>query len=173
MNASDWSRIGTVWIGGGLVCNFTWEMLQMPLYGKFEGGWWRCFEASLGDVVLLAVLYGLMACAAERWTWFERLSSLRVVLLAVLGLLVAVVVELWALAEGRWVYGAAMPRLPMLGVGWAPVLQMTVIPLGLAWLSRSWDMRTGPGRPARGGGRDAERLGREPRDWRPVARRRK
>ena len=138
MTSSPWGRIGVVWIGGGLVANFAWEMLQMPLYGKFGGGWWRCFQAALGDVALLAVLYGLMACAAETWTWFERLSRWRLLLLALLGLLVAVVVELRALSEGGWSYHAAMPRMPLLNVGWIPVLQMIVIPLGLAWLSHSW-----------------------------------
>lgn len=138
MTSSLRIRIGAIWVGGGLVSNFAWEMVQMPLYGKFAGGWWRCFLASLGDVVLLALLYGLMACAAEDWAWFERLSRWRLLLLALLGLLVAVVVELRALLEGAWSYRAAMPRMPLLNVGWIPVLQMIIIPLGLAWLCHSW-----------------------------------
>ena len=138
MAFSTWGRIGVVWVVGGLASNFSWEMLQMPLYGKFGGGWWRCLQAALGDVALLALLYGLMACAAESWTWFERLSRWRLVLLALLGFLVAVVVELRALLEGAWSYLPAMPRMPLLSVGWTPVLQMIVIPLGLAWLSHSW-----------------------------------
>jgi hypothetical protein len=138
MAFSAWGRIGMVWVGGGLVFNFAWEMLQMPLYGKFGDGWWRCFQAALGDVALLALLYGLMACAAEGWIWFERLSRWRLLLLALVGFLVAVVVELRALLDGAWSYRAAMPRMPLLDVGWTPVLQMIVIPLGLAWLSHSW-----------------------------------
>ena len=127
-----------VWVGGGLISNFAWEMLQMPLYGTFQGAWWRCFQAALGDVALLALLYGLMACAAEDWAWFERLSRWRILLLAGLGFLVATVVELRALMDGAWSYHAAMPQLPFLNVGWAPVLQMILIPLGLAWLSHAW-----------------------------------
>jgi hypothetical protein len=138
MAFSTWGRIGMVWVGGGLASNFAWEMLQMPLYGKFGGGWLGCFQAALGDVALLALLYGLMACAAETWAWFERLSRWRLLLLALLGVLLAVVVELRALLEGVWSYRAAMPRMPLLNVGWTPVLQMIVIPLGLAWLSYSW-----------------------------------
>jgi hypothetical protein len=126
-----------VWIGGGLVANFAWEMLQMPLYGKLEGGWWRCFQAALGDVALLILLYALMACAAEDWFWFERLSRWRLLLLAVLGFLVAVLIEQKALLAGAWSYRDGMPRVPFLGVGWPPVLQMILIPLGLAWLSHS------------------------------------
>lgn len=131
-------RIFLLWGVGGLLANFVWEMLQMPLYGKLEGGWWRCVQASLGDVVILALLYGLMACAAEEWIWFRRLSRWRLLLLAVLGLLVSTVIELRGLLEGVWSYRVAMPRVPVLNVGWVPVLQMILIPLGLAWLSRSW-----------------------------------
>jgi hypothetical protein len=130
-------RIFLLWGAGGLLANFAWEMLQMPLYGKLEGGWLRCAQASLGDAVILALLYGLMACAAEDWIWFRRLSRQRLLLLAVLGLLVSTVIELRALLRGIWSY-AAMPRIPFLGVGWVPVLQMILIPLGLSWLSRSW-----------------------------------
>lgn len=131
-------RIWMVWGGGGLVANFAWEMLQMPLYGRFEGGWRRCFQASLGDLLSLALLYGLMACAAEDWFWFRRLSRWRLLLLAVLGFLVATVIELRALLDGAWSYRDAMPRVLFLKVGWVPVLQMILIPFGLAWLSRSW-----------------------------------
>jgi hypothetical protein len=127
-----------IWAGGGLAANFVWEMLHMPLFGKFEGGWWRCFQAALGDVALLALLYVLMACAAEDWLWFKRLSPWRLLLLAALGCLVAIVVEQHALLADAWSYRAGMHRLPLLDVGWSPVLQMILIPLGLAWLSRRW-----------------------------------
>lgn len=134
-------RIWMVWGGGGLVANFAWEMLQMPLFERFEGGWRRCFQASLGDLLILALLYGLMACAAEDWNWFRRLSHWRLLLLALVGFLVAVAIELRALLEGAWSYSEAMPRVPLLHVGWAPILQMIVIPLGLAWLSQFWAPR--------------------------------
>jgi hypothetical protein len=130
-----------VWAGGGLIANFAWEMLQMSLYGKLAGGWLRCFQASLGDLSLLGLLYALMACAAEEWAWFRRLSPWRLLLVAALGFLVAVAVEQHALLTGAWSYRGGMPRLPFLGVGWTPVLQMILIPLGLAWLSHSWATR--------------------------------
>src|SRR5882724_5044804 len=141
-----YGRILTVWIGGGLVANFTWEMLQMPLYGKFEDGWRRCFQAALGDVAILAVLYALMACAAEDWAWFGALSRRRLLLLAVLGSLVAVILEQRALLAGVWSYRGGMPRVPFVGVGWPPILQMILIPMGLAVLSRFWYLRDLRGR---------------------------
>jgi hypothetical protein len=141
MTTRIYSRIWTVWIGGGLVANFVWEMLQMPLYGKLDGGWSRCFQAGLGDVAILAVLYSLMACAAEDWVWFRVLSRWHLLLLAVLGFLVAVLLEQHALLSGAWSYRSGMPRVPLLGVGWTPILQMILIPLGLAVLSRFWCLR--------------------------------
>ena len=127
-----------VWVGCGLLANLAWEMFQMSFYEGFHGGWSQCLLASLGDVALLTCLYALMACASEDWLWFERLSRWRLLLLAVLGLLVAAVVELRALAAGAWRYDAKMPRLPWLGTGLLPTLQMILIALALAWLSRVW-----------------------------------
>ncbi|HEX9671435.1 MAG TPA: hypothetical protein VGC93_18355 [Thermoanaerobaculia bacterium] len=68
-----------IWAGGGLLANYAWEMLQMPLYtGAGQGlGWRRCLLAALA----------------------------------------AVGVELHALAQGRWSYAPAMPRMPPLGRG--------------------------------------------------------
>ena len=143
MVSSPWGRVALVWGGIGLGANFVWEMLQMPLYEKLEGAWWRCFRASLGDVVLLVLLYGLMACAAEDWLWFQQLSRWRLLLLGLLGFLVATVVELRAFAEDAWSYRNAMPLIPFLNVGWIPVLQMILIPLGLAWLGHSWALQAG------------------------------
>lgn len=139
-------KIVAVWAGGGLAANFAWEMLQMPLYGKFQGGWWRCFQASLGDVLLLAGLYVLMACAADSWLWFRRPSPRRQIALAAAGFLIAAVVELRALAQGTWSYEPAMPLVPFLEVGWLPVLQMILIPAGLALLSRLVVANGGGGR---------------------------
>jgi len=129
-----------IWAGGGLLANYAWEMLQMPLYtGAGQGlGWRRCLLAALGDVAILAVLYLAMAAVTRSWLWFRPLSLGRAALLVALGALAAVGVELHALAQGRWSYAPAMPRTPPLGVGWVPVLQLTLIPLALAWLSGRW-----------------------------------
>jgi hypothetical protein len=137
-NAASVWRVLLIWGLGGFLANVAWEMLQMPLYKDFEGGWGSCLAAALGDVAILAGLYVFMACAAESWLWFRSLGYRRQIALAAAGFLVAVVIELRALAEGSWIYAAAMPLVPFFGVGWVPILQMIVIPLGLAWLSHSW-----------------------------------
>lgn len=46
------------------------------------------------------------------------------------GILLAVSFELWAVyVDHRWQYTEAMPLIPLLQVGFTPVLQMIIIPL--------------------------------------------
>ncbi len=130
------ARTLAIWIVVGFLANFAWEMLHMPLYVGMEGSWRRCLSAAAGDLVILGWLYALMAGAAESWQWFRRASPARAALLIALGALTAAVFEHRALARGEWSYSATMPLVLFFGVGWSPVLQMIVIPLGLAWLSR-------------------------------------
>ena len=129
-----------LWVVAGLVFNFTWEMLQRPLYvaqGSFEQDVWHCFGASLWDVVLLAGLYALLSLATRERCWFVRLGGGQLLLLAAAGFAIAVFIEWRALGSGKWGYAPEMPRVPGLDVGWSPVLQMVLIPLALAWLSHA------------------------------------
>lgn len=113
-----------LWAVMGLAFNFTWEMLQRPLYtgqGSFEQHAGQCFVASLWDVGLLAGLYIFLCLVTRERYWFLRLSGVRLLLLAVAGFVIAVFIELRALDRGQWRYAPAMPRVPGLGVGWSPV----------------------------------------------------
>lgn len=130
------ARTLAIWVVIGFLANFAWEMLHMPLYVSMEGGWQRCLWAAAADVAILGWIYALMACTAETWLWFQSPSLARTAVLIALGSLTAAVFELRALAAGEWSYTPAMPLVPFLGVGWSPILQMMVIPVGLAWLSR-------------------------------------
>jgi hypothetical protein len=116
-------------------------MLQSPLYamaGSFEQQAWGCFVASLKDLVIMAGLYGILVLLTWERYWFLRLGGSRLLLLAVAGFVVAIFIEWRALAGGKWGYSSEMPRVPLIGVGWSPVLQMVLIPLALAWLSHVW-----------------------------------
>lgn len=44
--------------------------------------------------------------------------------IALLLFLFAACLEWFALATGRWEYGALMPRIPILGIGLTPTLQL-------------------------------------------------
>ena len=130
-------RLAGIWIGIGFVANYVWEMLHMPLYAGMSNGWVRCAHAAASDVAILVFLYAVVAAAAARWLWCRDAIVPRGVALATIGALTAVLIELRALAAGEWTYTEAMPLVPALGVGLSPVLQMVVIPLALAWLSRA------------------------------------
>lgn len=137
---SPWPRLLALWAGAGLVCNFLWELLQRPLYAEHQGAVWHvggCLFASAVDVAILMGLYAAMALSLREALWCRRLSVGRLLLLTTMGFSVAVAIEKWALARGRWSYGPKMPLVPLLGVGWVPVLQMVLIPVGLALIGRA------------------------------------
>lgn len=136
---SPWPRLLALWAGAGLACNFLWELLQRPLYAEYQGAVWHlggCLSAAAVDVAILMSLYAAMALSLRELFWCRRLRVGRLLLLAAMGFSVAVAIEKWALARGRWSYGPTMPLVPLLGVGWVPVLQMVLIPVGLALISR-------------------------------------
>lgn len=42
--------------------NYVWELAQAPLYGPMEGAiWWHCFVASIGDGVIVLLIFAIGA----------------------------------------------------------------------------------------------------------------
>ena len=108
-----------------LPLHWLWEMAQMGAYLEMQGmplakAAVRCFVASLGDIVVTAVLVGV----AVFWRR-EATPTSRMLAVAVLGLLAAAGIEAWAMAVGRWSYNHNMPLL--LGLGLWPLLQMPAL----------------------------------------------
>ena len=112
--------------------NFVWEMAQMPLYQDMPfdelSSWLLCLRASLGDGVIILIIWGVGAALYRSVFWFSSLSVGRVALLLVAGLLIAASIELHALALDRWAYSALMPIVPVAGVGFSPSLQLVLLP---------------------------------------------
>ena len=113
--------------------NYVWELGQSPLYEGVTDDpqvWWHCFVASLGDGVLVCLIYALGCFAFRRRDWFVPGQRLRIPFLVIAGLVVGVGVE-WIGARllKRWVYDPSMPLIPWLDLGLVPVLQMSVLPL--------------------------------------------
>ena len=113
------------------VINYPWELAQAHLYrGMDTDGlpWRHCFVASLGDGVLVVVIYlvGLSVSGQRDWFARPRLSSYAVTLAT--GLSLAVVVERLALSTRRWDYRPSMPILPGIEVCLLPILQMLLLP---------------------------------------------
>ncbi len=115
-----------------VVINYPWELAQAPLYAggnDLSAMWWHCFVASLGDGVLVLLIFAIGWLAWRRHDWFERPGARGYVLMLVSGLMIAVVVE-WIAVHvlQRWAYLYAMPRLPGLDIGVVPIVQMLVLP---------------------------------------------
>jgi hypothetical protein len=114
-----------------VAANFVWEMAQSVLFAPM-GGWVqassRCAAASVGDGVIVVIIAAAGSVAFRRADWFDRPGAAGYLFIAVLGAAVAALVEWRSLSTGRWAYGEAMPLIPAVNVGLAPVLQMVVLP---------------------------------------------
>lgn len=112
--------------------NFVWELAQMPLY--VEGGSLlkfarHCIVPSLGDGVIVLIIFGVGWWVLRRADWFVRPGTSAYALMLVTGLIIAILIEWIAVyGLGRWSYTTRMPILPGLGVGLSPVLQMLLLP---------------------------------------------
>ncbi len=107
-----------------------WENAQASLFAGYDGllgHFWTCFVATLGDLVIIAAVYGAVTLLWRDAGWYRRMSMGQVACAVVLGIALAVAIEAWALASGRWAYNG-MPVVPSTGIGLDPVLQMIVLP---------------------------------------------
>lgn len=119
--------------------HFLWEMLQsfayemgtLPLMRVVLYHLW----ATLGDAMLMVLIHGAVAFAARDLRWMEHPRLRDFAFMLALGLALAVGIEWRALATGRWVYTAAMPILPGLGVGLLPVAQLLLLPWPICWIA--------------------------------------
>lgn len=112
--------------------NFIWELAQMPLYvdnGNLLNFVRHCIIPSLGDGVILLIIFGVGCGVLRRADWFVQPTASAYAFMLVSGLIIAIVIE-WVAVYGmsRWSYTTRMPVLPVLGVGLSPVLQMLLLP---------------------------------------------
>lgn len=102
-----------------------WENAQAPLYvgyQSFSRHFPICLIGTLGDVVItLFVLVFLWLLKKDITRPADFLG------LSIIGFFIAVVIEQHALLAGKWDYALAMPIIPILKVGLAPILQMTLL----------------------------------------------
>ena len=72
--------------------NYPWELVQAPLFawpGAARSPWWHCFVASLGDGVLVLLIFGVGWLVLRRYDWFARPGTTGYALLLVSGLVLA------------------------------------------------------------------------------------
>ncbi|ALM10465.1 MAG TPA: hypothetical protein DEB30_01100 [Candidatus Peribacter riflensis] len=125
-----------MFLGASFILHLFWENLQAPLYVGFtsyRAHFWICFKATGGDLLFMLILYAALAVIHRSPFWIADRSAYEHpatwTIVPFIGVLLAVGFELWAVyVDHRWQY-AAMPMIPVLGIGLFPVLQMIVIPL--------------------------------------------
>ena len=110
----------------GFALNLIWEFSHSVLYASYRGGEITnlvLFRAAVWDGVFIAVLV-LLATIFKINKWAVIIFG---------GLILAVAIELWALKNGRWVYDAAMPIIPILNTGFTPTIQLALTGYIAVW----------------------------------------
>lgn len=122
--------------------NLPWELLQIPLFREMATlahleGVIRCLRAAAGDGLIILLAFWTVAWVAGSRSWIAHPSASTLCGFIGIGLGITITMEYWATAmTGRWEYADAMPRLPLLGTGLAPLLQWMLIPPLVVWLTR-------------------------------------
>lgn len=119
-------------VGISFLTNLAWENAQAPFYQGYTTFWQHfpiCFQAALGDVPIVMMLYFLIAITKKDMLWIREIGRQEKAILIIAGALVAVLIEKWALGNGRWQYASAMLLIPFLNIGLWPVIQMMFLPL--------------------------------------------
>ena len=125
------SRIAILFVVAAAI-NFLWEVAQMPFYA-WQGGFFdaaaHCAIPSLGDGIIVLMIYAIGWLCLSRSDWSDRPRVLGYMLMLLSGFILAMLVE-WSGVHvlGRWSYAANMPLLPSWGIGVIPILQMLVLP---------------------------------------------
>ncbi|WP_372825541.1 hypothetical protein [Polaromonas sp.] len=125
-----WSLSAIFVVAVGL--NYVWELAQAFLYvwtDDKKGIWWHCFVASLGDGLLLWVIFLIGWLVFRRSDWFVRPNRRQYAVMLTIGLTIGIAVE-WVAVNllGRWSYTEDMPLLGGSGIGVVPMLQMLILP---------------------------------------------
>lgn len=114
----------------GTLVNYPWELAQTPLYEGTESlsrMLWHCLLASLGDGLLVLLIFTAGWIAFRQSDWYVRPGWRGYLLMLATGLLIAVAIEWVATGvAGQWRYSERMPQV--LGIGLAPIAQMLILP---------------------------------------------
>lgn len=124
--------------------HLVWEFVQCgPFYvaGRFPLTMGSMLRVTVADVGLSALIYGLVAAGLRDASWGMRGSRAGLIATAAFGAGFALVIEWHALTTGRWGYSEWLPKLPILGVGVLPVLQLAVASVLPVWIAKKLSAR--------------------------------
>jgi predicted ATPase len=115
----------------GFLLNFAWEYVQCePFFRHIESrpSLLAMSRATLGDVLMMIVIYLAVAGLKGSLSWFSPPWTFRLItLIAIPSFVIAVLVEFAALSTNRWEYTSRNPVIPWLEVSLLPILQMLLI----------------------------------------------
>lgn len=116
-----------------VIVNYLWELAQAPLYAGLESYsttvLWHCFAASLGDGIMVLLIFAVGWLVLRHENWFEHPGVSGYLVMLTTGLILAVLLE-WVGVHvlGRWQYTETMPVVPGVNVGLVPIAQMLLLP---------------------------------------------
>lgn len=125
-----------------VILNYPWERAQSVLYRAEDGSvipWWHCMLASLGDGLLVLLMFWAGRVVLGKPAWFESPGFREYLFMAVTGLVMIIPIE-WILMNRVewWSYTADMYLVPGLAVGVSPVFQMLLLPPLIFWIVARW-----------------------------------
>lgn len=118
--------------------NFAWEVAQGPLYEGYIYDTQHitfCALASVADAVMVLLIYFALALVFKNPLWVQNLSVSRILLVMLIGGIGAILAEVRHLSAGTWAYAESMPIIPFVEAGLSPVLQFTLLPPLIYYLS--------------------------------------
>lgn len=122
-------RVGALVFVLGFVLNGVWEVLQMSWYsGEHESlltTFLHCLPAIMFDGLFILTVYALLRRSAERS--IPNLTPPGIFLVGIASAAMAMAFEVFAVSAGWWSYRASMPRMPVLGIGLFPVMQLGLL----------------------------------------------
>jgi hypothetical protein len=127
-----------------LLLNLPWEFLQVPFFSEMPStehwnGVKTCVRATAGDAAIMLLAYWMVAVAWRDRHWLRRPRAGHLFLFLADGVAITIAIERLALAGawiGSWSYSERMLIIPVLEVGFSPVLQWLVLPPLVLWFAR-------------------------------------
>jgi hypothetical protein len=134
-------------------------MLQAPAFTGMPDDWLAatmvCAVATVGDAVIVVLLFGLGALLFRDGAWFRPPRPGRYLVIVVAAVAIQIAVEMVMVYRlGRWGYSALHPLIA--GIGTLPIVQPIVLLPSTFWLLSRWSAPGSPPhrRPAVREGRD-------------------
>lgn len=115
----------------GFLANLIWENAQAFMYEgytDFLSHFLVCFIATIVDALVILLMYLLFAAAYKDIYWMKCWNGKNISILLLIGGTLAVGFEKWALVKAEWRYNELMPIVPLLDIGFSPLLQLMILP---------------------------------------------